>query len=360
MSTEIVKQKQASWSNYAVTLHNTETELQLLASQSIGTLSQLPMTFNAVPSAEEKLKAAKKLQGELKAKRLEVVKPLVAVMDRFMEPEKSLTEPIMLMERAIIDRKKEHEQEKAKVQLRLNELKQFEQHYSNKLAAYEASANSYIETTIQKAYEYALGAGNIALNQREEYIEKVIANRATNEIFEAMIDPNAMPTQYITPEEKVDIMSKFVVPSGAIFVDDFKAKILIKFINYDLDVKNKEIAIKRAQDEAKAQQEEIERKKAESEAIASIQASAQPMELEVETTKALKKAYEVDMDETFENAMIILAAFQANAAKCKDKTTTKKWFSFSADSAAKALAKVKSEDNTFAPAGVTFKEVAKL
>lgn len=360
MSAELVKQKQASWSNYAVTLHNAETELQLLASQAIGTLSQLPMDFEAVPQAEEKLKAAKKLQNDLKAKRLEVVKPLAAVMDRFMEPEKSMTEPIMLMERAIIDRKKEHEQEKAKVQLRLNELKQFEQHYSNKVADYEARAKSYIETTIQKAYEYALGAGNVTIENRESYIEKVIATRATIEVFEAMIDPNAMPTQYITAEEKVEIMSKFTVVSGAIFVDDFKSKMISKFLNYDLDVKNKEIAIKRAQDEAKAQQEEIDRKKAEAEAIAQIQANAQPLELEIETTKALKKAYEVDMEETFENAMMILAAFQANVARCKDKTTTKKWFGFSADSAAKALAKVKSEDNSFAPVGITFKEVAKL
>jgi hypothetical protein len=64
--------------------------------------------------------------------------------------------------------------------------------------------------------------------------------------------------------------------------------------------------------------------------------------------------------ETFENAMLLIASFLANKEKAKEKTTTKKWFSFSASNCISALEKLKNEDNNFAPNGVKFKEVDKL
>jgi hypothetical protein len=85
------------------------------------------------------------------------------------------------------------------------------------------------------------------------------------------------------------------------------------------------------------------------------------MSIEPSGLKALKKAYEVDMPETFDSVMKIFSAFMANKQKCLEKVNIKKWFvSFNADSAAKALAKVKSDDNQFAPLGIVWKEVDKL
>jgi plasmid replication initiation protein len=76
--------------------------------------------------------------------------------------------------------------------------------------------------------------------------------------------------------------------------------------------------------------------------------------------KALKKVYKVEMPETYDNAMLIMAAFLANSAKCREKTSTTKWFAFNATSAATALSRVKNDDNNFAPKGINFIEVDKL
>lgn len=356
----IVQKKQANWSNYAVKLHEGEISLQLVASEQVNRLATLPTTIEQVPAAEEVLKNAKAKKKEINASRLELIKPLNTVLERLMMPEKSLDTPIQTMEASIIAIKKAEEVRKAQVQLKINEAKEIELHIQNKIAKYEADCKNYIETTCQKAYEYALGEGNISFMDHEAYIEKVISQRATASAFAALMPNTAFEPKYHSFEEKAAIVEKFMPTDFNIFIEQFKTTIISKFMNYDLAIQNKEVALARAQKEAEEQRQQIEREKETAEAMATINASAQQMEIDPSPTKALKQSFEVDMPETFENAMLILAAFTANVDKCKDKTTTKKWFGFSADSAAKALAKVKSDDNAFAPKGIIFKVVDKL
>ena len=356
----IVQQKQTAWSNYAVKLHNGEQSLQLTASEQVNKLSKLPTSIDQVPAAEETLKAAKVTRKALNTTRIELVGPMTAVLERLMLPEKSLDAPIQTMEASIIAIKKAEEQRKAQVQLKINEAKEIELHIQNKLAKYDADCKNYIETTCQKAYEYALGEGNITAKDHESYIEKVIESRGSVQKFAELMPRDTFEPKYHSFEEKAAIVEKFKPTEFNVFADMFKACIISKFINYDLAVQNKEVALARAQREADEQRQQIEREKATAEAMASISANATPLEIDATPTKALKQSFEVDMEENFENAMLILAAFTANVAKCKDKTTTKKWFGFSADSAAKALAKVKSDDNAFAPQGIKFKVVDKL
>ncbi len=356
----ILQQKQTSWSNYAVKLHNGEVSLQLQASEQVNRLAALPTTIEQVPGAEEDLKAAKATRTTLNATRKELVDPMTKVLERLMIPEKSLDAPIQKMEHAIIAIKKAEEVKKAQVQLKINEAKEIELHVQNKLAKFDADCKNYIETTCQKAYEYALGEGNITADKHEVYIEQVIDLRGNAQKFADLMPRDTFEPKYHTFEEKSAIVEKFKPTEFNVFADMFKACIISKFLNYDLAVQNKDVALARAQKEAEEQRQQIEREKATAEAMANINVSAQQMEIDPSPTKALKQSFEVDMEETFENAMLILSAFTANVTKCKDKTTTKKWFGFSADSAAKALAKVKSDDNAFAPQGIKFKVVDKL
>ncbi len=360
MATDIVlQQKVQSWTGYVPKLHTGEQSLQLLASQSNATLSQFPLKIEEVPTAEEKLKAAKKVQKDLGAQRIELVSPITKMLDRLMEPEKSMTEPIALYERSIIDLKAAERDRLAKIQLKENEAKAIEQHVSNKIANYTATANTYIETTVQKAFEHALGEGKISFEGMSKYLETVISARGTVEVFQKMMDASSYEPKYHTFEEKAAIVEKIAVPDFSTFVENFKITLVAKFQNYDLALKNADIAIARAQTEAAEQKAAIEAQKVQAEAINAINANAETMQVS-SGVKQLKQAYEVDMVENEMNAFKILAAFQANIALCRPKTTTKKWFGFSADSAAKALAKVKCEDNSFAPAGITFKVVDKL
>ena len=66
------------------------------------------------------------------------------------------------------------------------------------------------------------------------------------------------------------------------------------------------------------------------------------------------------MPKSLENSVIVMSAFVANIQIAASKLKVNKWDSFTIGQMKNAIAKCKSDDNAFAPQGITFKQVDKL
>ncbi len=135
-----------------------------------------------------------------------------------------------------------------------------------------------------------------------------------------------------------------------------------KFIDYSVAYSNKKQAIELAAKEDEEKQKALIEEANNKETAIQLESVSEVLEVTVSgpEIKALKKSYEVNMPETVESVIMIMAAFTANLQLCMPKLKVTKWFKFTPDQAATALAKVKCDDNNFAPKGITFKEVEKL
>jgi hypothetical protein len=274
-----------------------------------------------------------------------------------MEPEKSLDEPIKVLEAAIIKVKKAHEAAEKIKQDKEDERKRLIEQIKNYVATCVANYKTIINNIIDVKYRAALNAG-VEPGGIEAYIQEC-CNAVTIANFPKST-PRIQPALH-SEDELNTLLKEHVNISRAEYVQLFAVELEKKFSDYEVAFHNKAEAIRQAAAEKELKDSEIQQQQQQS-AIAAKLESVSNVITDTPTlfTKALKKSYEVDMPETIESVLAIQAAFAANIQLCLPKLKVSKWFEFKPSQAAAALAKVKCEDNNFQPAGITFKEVDKL
>ncbi len=356
---EIIKQKRAAWADLGEVIYTAQIGLQAIAQQSIAKL-KTPTTIEDVPEAEDALKTVKSELKQLQEKRMDYTSRLEAVKSNLMLPEKSFEDPIAKSTNAIIEVKKEEEKKKKKLAEIETEARTIKETILRQLEGWKAEIKTRSSSVVTNAFTHAL-ATNVTIEGLTDYLFKI--KTATNSItLSNAVFSYKLPTLLHHDLEAVKaIESQITIPDPVEIVKEFTDALEKQFSDYAIALQNKETATKKAEEEAKQKQAEI-KDQAETQIIANkmeAQAETMPISFGFEI-KPLKKSFEIDMEETFPNAFLILSAALANWDLVKSKTTVKKPFEFSASNAGKALAKVKSDDNNFAPQGIVFKEVDKL
>lgn len=353
-----LQKKREAYANLGEIIHVSEMALQVKAQKAIQAI-KLPTTIAEIPAAEIMLAEAKKAQATIEAERKEVTGKLKPVVDRMMLPEKSLNDPIAQLTNALIALKKQHaDAERAKLR-KLEEEKNMIQQIAEYRAEADHNCRSQIAVMVASAYEHALGKGDIKPEEKDAYLAKVEKKMG---VVDFELPKPGFKIALLSPEELAEIMEKHFVWNPHAYVHIFKEELKNRFIDYPAAYQNKKAALERARQEEELQQKNLAIEKENATMSAALDAISMPLTPDSvgPEIKALKKAYEVDMIESSDNALALWAAFAANKQLCLAKLRVAKWFSCTPAQIAGVLGKIKSDDNQFQPAGIIFKEVQKL
>lgn len=328
-----------------------QAEQQLIASTLL-----TPSVIADVPAAEEALKTAKfKLNG-LVEKRKEITGRLDSVVARLMEPEKALTTAIANNSATIIKVKQDDRTTQQQAagknaeRIALREL----------IVTYTATRHALLLKNhvelISNAYLHALA--NVPPEGLETYLPKVIA-RVTEK--SCVIPAPTVTPVLLTPEEVAAELAECFIPQlPTYYIEAFALSLKEKFSDYAIAWANKATAMT----QHTAQVAETVATISEDQGAAVVEARLDAISTPVLTTtpgvRDLKQVYEVDMSDDFDSAIKVLSACVAHAAKVRECTRTTKWDSFGVLTIKRALAKIKSDDNDFNPAGIGWKVVDKL
>lgn len=352
----IAEQKKATWGNFGVGIYSTEIKLNTMAEIEKNNLSVLPTTIFEVPEAETRLAKGKKAQTAIETMRKEVTSRLDELSKRLMTPEKSLTDPINLLSAEIIKIKKADEEKKRKEKAASDELIRCKEFCQNEAIRIDTSLKNKVLELVSRCYNKALET-NVKPEDINDYIKTAKESVGENQFtYNTPVFQNA----YITQEQVTEIATKEFVIDQKGYVTSFAKQVDEKFSDYDVAFHNKAQALANSQAEEELKKKEIDQKAQQQQVANKIESSAATSAPAQFFTKALKKSYEIDMEESMENALTLIAAFSANLNLCMKHVRVSKWFGFSATQAGTALSKVKCEDNNFNPVGITFKEVEKL
>jgi Glu-tRNA(Gln) amidotransferase subunit E-like FAD-binding protein len=129
--------------------------------------------------------------------------------------------------------------------------------------------------------------------------------------------------QYATHQEFNQILNEVWKIKPADYVALFATELEKKFSDYSVAYLNKQQALQLAKEEQERRLQEIAQQKQQTEIAATLDSVSTDMSIEPSGLKALKKAYEVDMPETFDSVMKIFSAFMANKQKCLEKVNIK-------------------------------------
>lgn len=353
---EVEAKKRSAWGTLGVAVHKSEMQLQAQAQDLILKVSKLPTKPDEVAEAEATYKECRSLAVVLQNDRKNITSKFDDVSARLMAPEKSLVEPFLKLSTAIIEVKKADEARVKSLNAKAEEEKTVRKYILDAIATIESAHRTKISQRAQDAYANALGAANIAPAAIADYILRCKAG-LKEEHFGFVIPVPAL--KLLSSDEYGTILFSIAMPTPTEYRKLWFEELDKKFFDYTIAYANKEQAIalskKEAEAAAAAEVENLENQKAAStlEAVATTAVVSTEM-------KALKKVFKIKMDETPENAILIIHVVVKNWVKTKDKIRVKKWFKFSVENAIVALEAVKNEDNEFNATGITFVEESKL
>ncbi|MDQ3047667.1 MAG: hypothetical protein M3R27_08980 [Bacteroidota bacterium] len=353
---EIVEKKRAAWGTLGTQIYEKELLLQARAQASLAKL-KTPANIKEVAEAEKTLKEVKAEANAIATERKGITSKFDDVTKRLMEPEKSFLEPVQKFEAAIISLKKtdqERQQKENEKQAALIKCREFLVNTRNNA---DAEFKEKILTKVNKAYEYALGDGDISLADLPDYL--ILASTRLKEVDVKISYPlNTFPS--ISTDEFVKMCNEILIVSPAPYLAQYQNDLRAKFSDYEVALLNKVSAIALSKQEAEAAKKVIVEEKQNADVAAKLETFAAVTPTITSGLKELKESYEIDMPETVESAIAIMTAFTLNLTACLDKLKVNKWFAFTPAQAAVALAKIKSDKNSFSPTGLTFKVVNKL
>lgn len=354
---DVLVKKRSAWANMGEAIYTGELALQARAQAKLIGIT-LPANISEVPQAEAMLKELKGEMNAIQDERKKITSKLDEVTARLMLPEKSMLEPIRSLEAEIIKTKKADAEDRRKKQEREDELKSCREFLITSLAAFDAQCKRLITEKVSKAYKYALGAGNVQMDGLEEFTQKAAAKFTEKDFMPAI--PSRQLVN-VTQEEYAALAAEHFQIDANSYLLAYVVELEKKFSDYEVALNNKEQAVERAKKEEEARLAAIAEEQANKQVAAQLEAASTEMNVSYgPVVKDLKEAYEVDMPETVESVIKIMAAFTANLPLCLPKLRVTKWMAFTPAQAAGALAKVKNDDNAFSPSGITFKKVDKL
>lgn len=354
---EIIEKKRKTWADMGVSTYNAELKLQAMASDACNKFS-IPSNYNDLIEAESDLKTLKQSQKLVETERKAITSKFDELCSRLMNPEKSFNEPIKLLTEAIIKVKKEHEVKQKVVEQQNNERKAIKDMVLNYINNKDAEIKSFISNKVSNALQYALKEGDVTMETLPDFL---ISCEKKYETSFFNIEPPKYHVTAITADECQQIIAENFKWDPIFYFTLYKAELLKKFSDYEVQVNNKIQALELAAKQEAEKQHALAVEKANKETAIKLESLSVDISTISNTgVKELKKVYEIDMPETIESVLAIMSAFSANIHLCMPKLKVNKWFAFTPLQAGNALAKVKCDDNVFNPSGIIFKEVSKL
>lgn len=356
---KVLVEKRAAWGEMGVIVHQSEMQFQARAQAIIKKLA-LPTKIEDLPEAEKTVKAMTSERVKLEADRKEITGRFEDVATRLMAPEKSVAEAITSFKAKMVSLKAEYERIQAAKAAKENEIRTVRE----RIQKYMADKNHEYQTLIlqrcSEAYDYAL-TKDIEPSAIAVYIEKVKARLGPADF---QTEAPTFRVAYLTLEEVQLLIDENFRVNPHAYVTIFKTEIDKKFSDYEVAYANKKDALALSIKEQADKEAALQAEKENAQLAAKIESSAAPLlftgDNVVTPVKALKKSFEIDMEETQHNAIKIMQAYVANLALCDQYLKITKWFGITPNQMATALGKVKSADNGFQPTGINFKEVSKL
>lgn len=354
----VLEQKRTAWAKMGETVYKTEMQLQAMAQKAVLAV-KMPQNIEEVPNAEASLKELKAQRGFIEKNRKDVTSRFDDLQSRLMKPEKSLDDPIKALSDQIISVKKAHETaERIKREIE-EERKSVKERAISFLNQKDFEFKQMINNAVTKALTFALGEGNVTPDGLEEYL-MFMKGKFTLVTF--MLPPYGDETcRHLKEEEVRAIITENYKNNPNEYLTLYRDELARKFNDYSVAYQNKQQAVELARKQEEEDRRQLEIQKQNKETAARLESTATVLTPSVSPgVKALKKSYEIDMPDSVESALAIMAGFTANLDKCLPKLKVTKWFAFTPAQAGNALAKVKCDDNNFQPSGITFKEVDKL
>ena len=356
-----IEKKINAWKNMGLAIHKAELSYQVRAQAIIAKLKK-PEKIEDIIEAELKLKEAGKEYTALQNDRKQLTSRFDTVAARLSQPEKTVEAAIPEIKNAIIFWKKKKEEEDNKVQYKKDEAKRIREFFINNQTQMDAAYRKKIGDQVLKAYNYALGKGEIKPEDLPDYLPK--CKTATGfDVLAFTYDIPAYTATYNSQEEILAIwheVEKNTKP-GEFYVEAYHKALADQFALYDVAFKNKEAAMKLAADNKAKAEADLSKETAAKETAAKLESIAITHEPNVigPDIKSLKHDYEVDMPDDDGAAIKIIAAFVANFATCRGLIRVKSIRKLSIEQMGDALTKMKKADPLF-ECGVVFKKVDKL
>lgn len=359
---EKLKSVSAAWSKMGVAMRQTDMRLQAMAQKALAKIV-IPKTTADIVAAEKLVIELNKDFTEIQTERKKLTGKLDGAITHLMQPENELKNAGPALKEAILALKKQAEQENAKLKYHDDEIKLNKELIANHISNHDAICKQKILTLVDKAYSFALGNGDVKVEELPAYLKKVINGEKAGEKEFYIVAP-LWQSKYTTQEENQELWDNAVmdVRSPMDYRDDLNEALKEKFEFYNIAVKNKAESLKQAAAEKEAEENRIQQKKSEAETANKLNAMATThTATQVTTHKDLKKVYEIEMiDQDWAVATQVLAAFVGNLDKCKAHLRVKDIFNLSVKQCAESLCKLKCSDPEFEFGSLKFKQVDKL
>lgn len=358
-TSEELDKKAKAWSNFGIIITNSEFQFQARAQAIIAKLKK-PTKPEELKEAEETLKACKQEAKKLYEDRIALTQRFDSVASRLMAPEKTLAVAFPEIEKAMLEVKKIEQEQINKARYTSEEKKSIREQYLNLVVKMDKEYRDKISTKVSKAFEYALGAGDVKLDGLSAFLDKVKIAKGFSEI-DFTYDRPDIHLKYITKEEAIAIwqeVDKTIIPATQ-YIAIYHKALADQFEFYSAALKNKEGALKLQKEQAERDEEKRKQEAQAHEVANKLSAIATTTAEVVSTTKPLKEYYEVDMEDTEQNAIKIIAAFVGNFELCRGGVRVKSLLKISVEQMASALAWVKNKDDKF-ECGVKFIKKEKL
>lgn len=352
---DAIATRREGWGKIGVGIYLGGLDLQVKAQDLILKI-KLPTKVEELADAEALLKELKAGQNSIMADRKQLTGKLDAVITKLMEPEKSLNDPIAALSASMIKVKQDYEKIQQVKAQKEQEIKTIKERIKEFLATKDFEFRSDISTKITLSYEHAL-TSDIKPEALAVYLDKV---KTRVGVMDFVAEKPDFKLKLVDVTEMDLIMEECWLCNPHAYVTIFQNALAEKFSDYEVAYKKKAEALEISRKAEEEKQAELKRQLEEKELANKLEATATPLMEVGPAVKALKKVYEIEMPDNYQNMKAVMGAFYSNEALCLPKLKVTKWFSFSPAQAAAALSKVKSEDNSFNPKGIIWKEVSKL
>lgn len=333
-------ERQQNWSGFAGHLYCEEIALKAMSKVSIIQCTRQEDIEPTKVSIENAVKVLK----DLECRRKQTTSILDDLCDRLREPEKNLKEYIKNSETLFLIQKKIR-----------NEKIQKEQDKEIEIATITAKCKNY---KIEQVAKINSAISNGAIKLLESALKEKIAPESINgwlkkftfkpEKFE-FVPPN-IKAEHITADELKQLIANHSWYNVHDFAPKFEQAIALQFSDYAVSFANSENALRLAKQEAEKAVREIELKTLQSAAMNTLSSTATASATPV--ISDIKTSYVINMPDTFESATVIIKAFYANSAKCREYLRVKSFLKLGVDNMIVSLNGVKNSDNNFAPEGV--------
>lgn len=347
--------KKEGWKEFGEILYRKEISIQAQAQNRILQLKH-PKSIEDVPDAEKTLAEVKQGYASIELQRKHITNRFRDVADRLMAPEKLLAEQIDLNAKEILKLKDEHEKAMRVKKAKDDEVKAVKERILNYMTDADLRFRSWINNECAAALKRML-EGNVAPHDVHSFIEEERAG-VMPEKFK--LEAPKFPVRYLDLNEVMLIMDETFKHSADDYVSLYLESMDATFQNYEVAFANKRDALELAETERLAKLKDLSATADNQKLATSMEAQAKTLTMHTgPVMKAVKRSYEIDMEENEAHAAKIDAQFWANISLTRSKVRAS-WFKLTIEQKGKALAAVKSDDNAFVPAGINFKEVAKL